>query len=169
MSKLMILLSAILTVIVLAGPSYAGGTMKEAESSDVHASSAYSEDELLGLTVYNMGGDEVGTIRDVSVNSETGEINFVILKTSGIFGLGGEEHPVPLEALNIRTDVGNATLRVNEDKLEDAPSRTADVSDEEFRDTIHKYYGIAPAFEGESETEKMMKEEKKEHPEKSRY
>jgi sporulation protein YlmC with PRC-barrel domain len=108
---------------------------------------AYSEEALRGLTVVNREGEELGEIREVRVDSETGEINFVILARGGVLGIGAERYAVPIEALKISRDKDKATLTVSENKLETAPRQETGMSDGEFKDVIQKHYGVAPAWE----------------------
>jgi sporulation protein YlmC with PRC-barrel domain len=139
MKKLIMLLMAVLAVALFTGPSLAGETMME--------SSAYTTEQLIGLNVDNLEGKHVGKIRDVNLNSETGEINFVILGKS-LLGIGEEKFAVPLEALKIQNDEGsvNVTLIVSEIRLLTAPSIAAGESDEEFRVRLQNYYCVAPEF-----------------------
>jgi sporulation protein YlmC with PRC-barrel domain len=168
MNKLTVLLTAILTVLLLAGPSFAGQTASGEKSPEMAASS-YTENQLVGLSVFDKKGEEIGKIKEVNLNSETGDINFVILAEGGVMGIGEKRHAVPLAALNINRDEGKATLLVAKDKLEGVPEKTADVTDEEFKGIIEEYYGVAPVWqEGEGESGKMM-ERKEEYREKSMY
>ena len=108
---------------------------------------AYTAEQLFGLDVNNLEGKHVGIIRDVKLNSETGEINFVILGKS-LFGIGEDKFAVPLEALKIQDDEISlsATLIVSEARLLTAPSIAAGESDEEFRVRLQNYYCQAPEF-----------------------
>jgi sporulation protein YlmC with PRC-barrel domain len=139
MKKLIMLLMAVLAVALFTGPSLAGETMME--------SSAYTTEQLIGLNVDNLEGKHVGKIRDVNLNSETGEINFVILGKS-LLGIGEEKFAVPLEALKIQNDEGSssATLIVSEIRLMTAPSIEAGQSVEEFRILLQNHYCVAPEF-----------------------
>jgi hypothetical protein len=87
----------------------------------------------------------VGNIRDVNLNFETEEINYVILGKS-LLGIGEDTFAVPLEALKISKGEGNmsATLIVSEIKLISAPSIAKGESDEEFRGNLLNHYCEAP-------------------------
>ncbi|MCK5703706.1 MAG: PRC-barrel domain-containing protein [Cyclobacteriaceae bacterium] len=118
MKKLIILLIAILAATLFSGQSLADETKAE--------KSVYTAEQLIGRNVNNLEGKHVGIIRDVNLNSETGEINYVILGKS-LLGIGEEKFVVPLEALKIQNAQGsrNAILIVEEDKLISASSTTA--------------------------------------------
>jgi sporulation protein YlmC with PRC-barrel domain len=139
MKQLIILLVAILAAALFLGQSLAHETKTE--------SGAYTAEQLIGLNVNNLEGKHAGIIRDVNLNSETGEIDFVILGKS-LLGIGEDKFEVPLEALNIQDDEVSvvATLIVSEIKLLNAPSIAAGESDEEFRSRLQNYYCEAPEF-----------------------
>ena len=126
MKKLIMLLMSILAVTLLTGPSFAGETMMGKGTPGMMESSAYTAEQLIGLNVNDLEGKHVGIIRDVNLNSDTKEIDFVILGKS-LLGIGEEKFVVPLEALKMQDAQGsrNATLIVEEDKLISASSITA--------------------------------------------
>lgn len=140
MKKLIILLISILAVALFSGQSLADETKLE--------SSAYTAEQLIGLNVDNLEGKHVGKIRDVNLNSETGEINYVILGKS-LLGIGEDKFAVPLEALKIQNaeESVNATLIVSEFMVITAPSIDAGESDEEFRGNLLNHYCGAPEFD----------------------
>lgn len=109
---------------------------------------AYTAEQLIGRNVDNLNGEHVGKIRDVNFNSNTGEMNYVILGKS-MLGIGEDTtSAVPLEALKIQNDEGNVTvtLIVSEFKLLKAPSMTTNESDENFRNRLQEYYCSSPEF-----------------------
>ena len=110
-------------------------------------SGAYTADQLIGLNVNDLEAKHVGKIRDVNLNSETGEINYVILGKS-LLGIGEDTFAVPLEVLKIQNDDGSAsaTLIVSETRLLTAPSIAAGESDEKFKVRLQNYYCAAPEF-----------------------
>jgi sporulation protein YlmC with PRC-barrel domain len=177
MNKLSALVTALLAVVLLAGPSSAGDTMKGEKYSGTMENRGnmmegrdYTADQLRGLAVYDLKGEYIGNIEDVNLNAETGKINYVILAKGSLLGLGEDKHAVPLAALNIEVDKDRATLLVAEDKLETAPTKAAGMSDDKFLGLIQEHYGIAPAFEKDmGGSERMMKEQKKVHRENRGY
>ena len=162
MNKLNVLLTTMLTILLLAGPSFARETIQEGKAPAMAESSMFTKDQLVGLAVVDRNGANVGEIKDVSLNARTGRINFVTLAEGGMLGIGEKRFAVPLEALDIRKDEKMATLIVSADKLKSAPSKAAGVSDEEFSGLIHQYYGVAPAWGDNNRSEPegtMMKKE----------
>jgi sporulation protein YlmC with PRC-barrel domain len=116
MKKLMVLVMLIMAVAFFTGNSFAGETTMGKQMPALTESSTYTADQLIGLHVNNLEGRYVGKIRDVNLNSETGQINYVTLGKS-LFGIGEDTFlKVPLDALKIQNDDGSvsATLIVSE-------------------------------------------------------
>jgi sporulation protein YlmC with PRC-barrel domain len=137
MKKLIMLLVSILAVALFTGTSFAG----EAKTED----SAFTVKQLIDLNVNDLEGKHVGKIRDVNLNTETSEINYVILGKS-LLGIGEDKFAVPLEALKIQNSEGSvtATLIVSEIRLISAPTIGVGESDGAFGDRLQNYYCEAP-------------------------
>jgi sporulation protein YlmC with PRC-barrel domain len=86
--------------------------------SDVMTSS------LIGLDVYNRGGEDVGEIKDVIIDNKT-TVRGVIVSVGGFLGMG--EHYVAIDpsALDVKHDDAKnewrATLDTTKDQLKAAP------------------------------------------------
>lgn len=78
-------------------------------------------DALIGKDVYNYDDEHIGDVKEIMLNSATGEIAYVVLSFGGIFGLGEKLFAVPWKALTL--DTANQTLILNEckERLEKAP------------------------------------------------
>jgi sporulation protein YlmC with PRC-barrel domain len=140
MKKLIMLLVSILVVALFTGTSFAG----EAKTVD----SAFTVKQLIGLNVNDLEGNHVGKIRDVNLNTETSEINYLILGKS-LLGIGEDKFAVPLEALKIQNAEGSvtATLIVSEIRLISAPTIGVGESDGAFGNRLQNYYCEAPEFD----------------------
>jgi sporulation protein YlmC with PRC-barrel domain len=118
-------------------------------SSETKAeSNTYTAEELIGQDVKSLEGKHAGIVRDVNLNSETGEINYIILGKS-LLGIGEDKFPVPLEALRIMKKAGvtDVTLVVSEVTLISAPNFETAESGEEFKDLLLEHYCAAPEFD----------------------
>jgi len=134
------LLVSILAVALFTGTSFAG----EAKTEE----SAFTVKQLIGLNVNDLEGKHVGKIRDVNLNTETSEINYIILGKS-LLGIGEDKFDVPLEALKIQNAEGSvtATLIVSEIRIISAPTIGVGETDEAFGDRLQNYYCEAPEFD----------------------
>ncbi len=98
---------------------------------------------FLKQTVSDRDGEDIGQVHDI-VFGKKGKINFLILSKGGILGIGADLIPIPWKAENIRIQDNTLILNMDGEKVENAPSFTADewprLGQEEFLDEIHSYY-----------------------------
>jgi hypothetical protein len=101
------------------------------------------------MQVVSQTGVEIGEIKSATTDQNSGKIKFVTISKGGVLGMGGEDIAIPFEALRLDQQNEQATLTVNESKLDNAPQQ-ANLSDDEFQRNLESHYGVAPAWEGES-------------------
>jgi uncharacterized protein (TIGR02271 family) len=93
-------------------------------------------DSLIGATAADADGDKIGKVGQVYLNDETGEPEWVTIRT-GLFGTRESFAPF----YNARTDNGELRLAVTKQQVKDAPSVNADehLGDAE-QNTLYQYY-----------------------------
>jgi sporulation protein YlmC with PRC-barrel domain len=151
MKKLTIFIAGVAMMALVAGPLYAAEDLSETTVSESTTDSAQvlSAEELRGMQVFSQAGDKLGPIQSVTTDPESGLIKFITFSKGGFAGVGGEEIALPIKAFQIDRTYRRATLTVNESKLDDAPQQ-ATMSDDEFQRNLEQYYGVAPAWQGDS-------------------
>jgi sporulation protein YlmC with PRC-barrel domain len=150
MKKIITTFFAFVAMLALVSPLYAAGDY--GKESDKAGSASISAEEIQGMQVVSQTGEEIGEIKSAKTDQESGKIKFVTVSKGGVLGMGGEDIAIPFEALRLDQQNEQATLTVNESKLDNAPQQ-ANLSDEEFQRNLESHYGVAPAFEGD--TKKM--------------
>lgn len=88
---------------------------------DVHKA-----EDVLGADVVNPRGDTVGSIEEIIVDRGNGRIEFMVIKSGAILGIGGRSVAVPYEALGFDERDGTFSLNAAEDTLTDRASRHDD-------------------------------------------
>ncbi|MEB2785099.1 PRC-barrel domain-containing protein [Algoriphagus persicinus] len=100
-------------------------------------------------TVKTLRDESVGTIKDIMLDTETGEVAYVILSVdTGFLNLGSKLLALPWEAFDFhghRRDV--IIVNVEKEKLENAPGFDEDnwpVGPQyDFINSVHTYYGFS--------------------------
>jgi sporulation protein YlmC with PRC-barrel domain len=147
MKKLTTTFIASMAMLTLAGSVYAAGD--ETRTSDVSqpigATQSQSAQELLGMDIISQTGEDLGTIKDLTIDTQSGRVKYVTITKGGVLGVGGKEGiPVPLGAFEFDKDT--ATLAVDKSKLDTAPQR-ADMADENFQRELETHYGVSPSWQ----------------------
>jgi sporulation protein YlmC with PRC-barrel domain len=147
MKKIITTFFAFVAMLALVSPLYAAGDY--GKESDKAGSASISSEEIQGMQVVSQTGVEIGEIKSATTDQNSGKIKFVTISKGGVLGMGGEDIAIPFEALRLDQQNEQATLTVNESKLDNAPQQ-ANLSDDEFQRNLESHYGVAPAWEGES-------------------
>jgi sporulation protein YlmC with PRC-barrel domain len=101
--------------------------------------------EVTGWEVLGSDGERVGTLRDFAINLEDGRIEYAIVRSGGVLGIGARRHAVPFSALEVADDNRHAfTIPVTEDQWKDAPrfddDTLAALAENEQRRTLANFY-----------------------------
>lgn len=102
-------------------------------------------DTLIGNDVYNLQDEDLGDIKEIMLDMESGEVSYAVLSCGGFLGIADKLFAVPWSALKLDTENQRFTLDVDKEKLEAAPGFDKDdwpdMADPTWQDTIHSYYG----------------------------
>ena len=105
-------------------------------------------DQVSGTTVYNRGGEKLGTVDDVMIDKKTGRIAYAVMSFGGFLGIGDKYHPLPWSALQYDQQMGGYVVDLDRSTLEGAPSYAADEQvtweDPAWGRRVHDYYGAEP-------------------------
>lgn len=109
---------------------------------------ALSASSLRGNTVKNRMGEDLGEIKDIVIDVDSGQIAYAVLSFGGILGIGDKLFAVPWKSMELNTDEKAFYLDVDKERLENAPGFDKDnwpmTSDRTFVSEVHSYYGVEP-------------------------
>jgi sporulation protein YlmC with PRC-barrel domain len=115
-----------------------------------------SASSLIGDSVVNSKGEDLGSIEEIMLHIESGRIAYAVLSFGGFLGLGDKLFAIPWEALVLDEDNKQFILDVDKDKLEKAPGfnkdHWPDMADPLFGKEIYGYYGYEPFWETRRQT-----------------
>src|ERR687891_860008 len=79
-------------------------------------------DRVEGTTVYDPGGNSIGSIKRLMIEKLSGRVAYAVLSFGGFLGIGEEEHAIPWSKLVYDTSLGGYRTDVTEAQLRGAPS-----------------------------------------------
>ncbi len=126
-----------------------------------------SASSLIGDSVVNSKGEDLGTIEEIMIHIESGRVAYAVLSFGGFLGLGDKLFAIPWEALALDEDNKQFILDVDKEKLEKAPGfnkdRWPDMADPMFGSAIYGYYGYEPFWESTGGRDVSTTSAEKEH------
>ena len=105
-----------------------------------------SSSTITGQSVSNLKDENIGDIKDLMIDPNSGEVLYAVLSFGGFMGIGNKLFAIPLEALQFTDKDDTIRLDVSKEKLEDAPSFDEDnwpmTADNDFVSSVYSHYGI---------------------------
>ena len=161
MKKTIISLITLIAALSLTCTMVTAGGEKEKDmqqSEQMSQSQSPTAEELKGMQVVNQNGEEIGEIETVNIDAQSGKITYVTLARGGILGMGEESVAVPLEAFNFDMQQQQATLTVDQNKLDNAPQQ-AEMDSQTFQQELESHYGISPGWQDEQQQQEQQMEQ----------
>jgi sporulation protein YlmC with PRC-barrel domain len=110
--------------------------------------SLLSSSSITGDTVVTVTGDNIGHIKDLMLDVESGKVAYAVLSFGGFLGMGDKLFAIPFQTLQLDSDNKRFILDVPKDKLEKAEgfdrNNWPDFSDTSFRSRTYSYYNAKP-------------------------
>ena len=109
-----------------------------------HAGPVLSSSTLTGDSVRNLEGEDLGDIKDLMIDTASGNVEYAVLSFGGLLGMGDKLFAVPWKSLRVDTTNHCLVLDVPKDRLKDAPGFDKDhwpnFADTTFTNQISNYY-----------------------------
>ncbi|MFN3789345.1 PRC-barrel domain-containing protein [Massilia sp.] len=109
-------------------------------------------DTLIGDSVVNAQEEDLGDIKEIMLDMQTGQVAYAVLAFGGFLGMGEKLFAVPWQALHLDTVNKRMVLNVDKERLKNAPGfdkdAWPDMSDVGWAGGIHSFYGTDPQRSG---------------------
>lgn len=93
--------------------------------------------------VYDYRGDKVGIVYSFHIDRQRGQVEYAVISTGGLLGLGHSYHPIPFSMLRVNEEKGGYTATFDKTVLDGSPSCRADTMplwDADYARRIDSYY-----------------------------
>ena len=112
-----------------------------------------SSSSLSGDNVRNTADEDLGKVKDLMIDVESGRIAYAVLSFGGFLGAGDKLFAIPWQALTLDEDEKRFILDVDKETLKSAPGFDRDNwpdMDASWGNQIHSYYGVRPYWDESS-------------------
>jgi len=110
---------------------------------DVMAASTLDSDRVL-----SSDGEEVGKIKEIMLDVQSGRVAYVVMSSGGFLGIGDKLLAIPWNALMLDTGRKCFLLSVSSERVKEAPGFDKGswpaMADAAWGSTLHAYYGAEP-------------------------
>lgn len=110
-----------------------------------------SSGTITGDSVKNSQGENLGTIKDLMIEIDNGQVAYAVLEFGSFLGMGGKLFAVPWQALQLCAEDKCFKLDVQKEQLEQAhgfdPDNWPDMADRTWQTAVHKVYDTQPYWE----------------------
>ena len=125
-------------------------TIAQTETTSTTSSTTYIEtSKLVGRPVKSSQGEEIGTIKDVVLDRNTGCLAYTVLATGGGGGQvagGGKMVAVPWSVYSPSSDVNTYTVTVDRERIYSAPvfdyAHVEEYSRPDYINNVYGYFGV---------------------------
>jgi sporulation protein YlmC with PRC-barrel domain len=109
-------------------------------------------DTLIGDSVVNGSDEDLGDIKEIMLDMQTGQVAYAVLAFGGFLGMGEKLFAVPWQAMHLDTVNKRFVLNIAKERLKNAPGFNKDawpdMSDMTWAKQIHSFYGTDPMRSG---------------------
>lgn len=110
-----------------------------------------SSSTISGEKVVNRQGEDLGDIKDLMIDIDSGRVVYAVLEFGGFLGLGSKLFAVPLPAMKVDTENHRFVFDQSKETLKNAPGFDKDdwpdFSDRTWGTDVHAHYGVRPYWE----------------------
>jgi len=104
-----------------------------------------SAGSLCSDDVYNPNGDKVGSIKELMIDIDNGNVCYAVLSFGGFLSVGEKLFAVPWRALIVDTANKCVVMDTDEERLQNAPGFDTDnwpnMADPSWGRSVHSYFG----------------------------
>jgi sporulation protein YlmC with PRC-barrel domain len=103
-----------------------------------------SSDKVEGANVYNLAGEKLGSIDDLMIDQQSGQVKYAVLEFGGFLGMGTDRYPIPWSMLKYDSKHTGYVVPLDKAKLENAPKYTDETIpsyDSAYSSKVNSYYG----------------------------
>lgn len=79
----------------------------------------FNGNTLMGNTVIDKAGKELGTVKDLLINQAAGRIEYIIMSYGGTLGIGEDDYSLPWKDVTLTTSDSEMVIQVNEAPIRD--------------------------------------------------
>jgi len=124
---------------------------RAADGAKIQVATKFRASQIFGMAVRNNAGKDLGTVKDLIVDMDTGQTRYVVLSFGGFAGFGSKLFAVPFQMTNVKFGERDHffVYDVTEEQLKDSPgfddNTWPNLGDPAWSAGVDKHYKVQPA------------------------
>ena len=113
--------------------------LKRDETTNLIASN-----KVEGTKIYSIQGEKLGEVDHMMIGKLSGRVEYVVMASGGLLGMGEKRYPLPWDVLDYHTDKGGYVINIDKEQLKNGPAfekNEQPVYDRAFGEKIYAHYG----------------------------
>jgi len=111
--------------------------------SDTNLTLAEQGEDIRGLKVLDMAGEELGTVNDLFIDEQERKVRFLEVASGGFLGLGATKFLLPVDTISrITADVVH--INQSRERVAGAPQYDPTLVEERYASDVYSHYGYPP-------------------------
>ena len=106
---------------------------------------------LIGDSVKNSQGDNLGNLKEIMLDVQSGRVACGVLESGSFLGMGGKLFAIPFEAFDVNEKDHTLVLNVDTETLKNAEgfdkNNWPDTASREWGQKTHDYFGYSPYWQ----------------------
>lgn len=106
-----------------------------------------SAGSLIGTKITNDAQEDLGSLKEIMLDTTTGQVAYMVVSFGGILGIGDKLFAIPFQKFSVDESNEELILNVDKETLKSAPGfdkdNWPDFSKTEFSDSIHRHYNMS--------------------------
>src|SRR5437879_6310036 len=143
--------SLILTAMIAFWGLAVASTFAQTQTTTSSSTTYVQASKIVGTKVKSSQGEEIGVVKDVVLDRNTGCMAYTVLSTGGTgarVSAGGKMVAVPWAVYSPTSNVSELTVTVDRERIYNAPvfdyARIEEYSRPEYISSVYSYYGVSP-------------------------
>jgi sporulation protein YlmC with PRC-barrel domain len=114
--------------------------------SDTRQLVANPAEDVRGRSVVDSGGEKIGTVADLLIETETNHVRFLRVEHGGVLGFGAQASFVPVEAI-VRVTEDEVHVDSSKEHVAGGPRYDPDlIGERSYYEKIYGHYGQIPPY-----------------------
>jgi len=129
-------------------------TDKQTTVTNGHQSNILRSSEIIGRDVHSVQGKELGKIEELVIDQDGNRVEYAVLSSGGMLGVGDQLFAVPMTALEMDSEKNVFVLNISAARLKNAPgfekNNWPNMEDQNWQMEIDEFYGQESGYQKES-------------------